>query len=192
MLIDPAQFNVAEPAKLLKLMLMTFLFAGLTGVWAYLRQSPLPAIVEEETTTTTLTRSEVTTIKPHDGIDLKILLLCASLAGLTGCVTSANPDALPRRVGNAVYLGTVVYLQERPQDRLRIEDSERILGAIEAGISPAEWFPEVINQDHAIYAALFAIAIDEIEAAGIKLDTPEAVKKWIAPLRNGLNRALGQ
>lgn len=48
-LIDPKQFNLDEPAKLLKLAAVTFLFTGISGALTYLAKSPLPPVVEEQT-----------------------------------------------------------------------------------------------------------------------------------------------
>lgn len=49
MLVDPKQFNLEDPVKLLKLMLITFCFTGISGACTYLAKSPLPQIETMDT-----------------------------------------------------------------------------------------------------------------------------------------------
>jgi hypothetical protein len=59
LMTDPEHFNPANgPRHILVLMGYTFLFSGLITAFAYLKQSPLPAVE----TTTTVSMSKTTTV----------------------------------------------------------------------------------------------------------------------------------
>lgn len=129
---------------------------------------------------------------PHPGIDLKLILLSVGLAGLMGCTTSQpNTPDLPRRIASLVNLGTVTYLSQRPEARPSLERIYAALQVIQSGPGDPVEFGAILRENDRIFAAVFEFAMDELQAAGVTVDTPDLVKQWIKPIRLGLARGLG-
>ncbi len=65
MFVDPDHFNVAHPRLVLESMGTMFVVSGALSVFAYLKQSPLPAVVTVTTTTerTSIEQNPTTIVK---------------------------------------------------------------------------------------------------------------------------------
>ena len=59
--LDPEKFNLTNPMATIKLMLSVFVLNALLGMFLYLKQSPIPPVVSETSTTATQTTHSVTT-----------------------------------------------------------------------------------------------------------------------------------
>lgn len=48
MIVDPNDFNISHPGKLLETMLVTFTVAGIIAGFGFLKQQPLPKLREQK------------------------------------------------------------------------------------------------------------------------------------------------
>lgn len=137
-----------------------------------------------------------------------VTLLAALTILLGGCTTlpdggkTVDVDRLARVSGRAAYIGSVVWLSKKPEDRGKFTSAVQALKVVESMESPdgsalaaaMSDLTEVKRLDDGGTAILYVEAVcllwDEVLASKIPLKQPELVKKAAPQIRSGIERAL--